>query len=50
LDTYAHVLPGMQPQAAEMFMDLVLGPDEDLDDDLEPEPAEDDPADEEEAP
>jgi integrase len=25
LDTYAHVLPGMQPEAAEMFMHLVLG-------------------------
>ena len=30
LDTYAHVLPGMQPEAAEMFMRLVLGQ---LDDD-----------------
>ena len=27
LDTYAHVLPGMQPEAAQMFMDLVLGDD-----------------------
>ena len=27
LDTYAHVMPGMQPDAAERFMDLVLGPD-----------------------
>jgi integrase len=25
LDTYAHVMPGMQPEAAEMFMRLVLG-------------------------
>jgi hypothetical protein len=25
LDTYAHVLPGMQPEAAELFMDLVTG-------------------------
>jgi integrase len=25
LDTYAHVMPGMQPDAAEMFMKMVLG-------------------------
>ena len=25
LDTYAHVMPGMQPDAAKLFMDLVLG-------------------------
>ncbi|HWB70591.1 MAG TPA: site-specific integrase [Egibacteraceae bacterium] len=25
LDTYAHVMPGMQPDAAELFMKLVLG-------------------------
>ena len=25
LDTYAHVMPGMQPDAARLFMDLVLG-------------------------
>jgi hypothetical protein len=25
LDTYAHVMPGMQPEAAEMFMKIVLG-------------------------
>ena len=25
LDTYAHVMPGMQPDAAEMFMKIVLG-------------------------
>ncbi|MGI8574841.1 MAG: hypothetical protein ACR2MA_05750 [Egibacteraceae bacterium] len=23
LDTYAHLIPGMQPEAAELFMDLV---------------------------
>jgi integrase len=28
LDTYAHVMPGMQPDAAERFMELVLGPEE----------------------
>jgi integrase len=50
LDTYAHVLPGMQPQAAEMFMDLVLGADEDFDDEPESERHEDDHADEEETP
>lgn len=27
LDTYAHVLPGMQPEAAALFLDLVLGAD-----------------------
>jgi integrase len=27
LDTYGHVLPGMQPDAAEQLADLVLGPD-----------------------
>jgi integrase len=26
LDTYAHVMPGMQPEAAEQFMGLVFGP------------------------
>lgn len=26
LDTYAHVIPGMQPDAAERFMGLVFGP------------------------
>ena len=26
LDTYAHVMPGMQPEAAERFMELVHGP------------------------
>lgn len=25
LDTYAHVIPGMQPEAAELFSDLVFG-------------------------
>lgn len=25
LDTYAHVMPGLQPEAAERFMDLVFG-------------------------
>jgi hypothetical protein len=29
LDTYAHVMPGMQPEAAERFMELVHGPLED---------------------
>ncbi len=28
LDTYSHVMPGMQPEAAELFMNLVLGEDE----------------------
>lgn len=28
LDTYAHVMPGMQPEAAERFMELVFGPEE----------------------
>ncbi len=25
LDTYAHIMPGMQPEAAERFMELVFG-------------------------
>ena len=25
LDTYAHVMPGMQPEAAELLADLVFG-------------------------
>lgn len=29
LETYAHVIPGMQPEAAELFMGLVLGDGED---------------------
>jgi integrase len=29
LDTYAHVMPGMQPEAAERFMELVRGPRDD---------------------
>ena len=29
LDTYAHVMPGMQPDAAKLFMDLVLGEEAD---------------------
>jgi integrase len=33
LDTYAHVMPGMQPDAAERFMELLLGPDEGLNQD-----------------
>lgn len=28
LDTYAHVLPGMQPEAATRFLDLVMGTDD----------------------
>lgn len=28
LDTYAHIMPGMQPGAAEQFMDLLYGPEE----------------------
>ena len=28
LDTYAHIMPGMQPEAAEQFMDLLYGPEE----------------------
>lgn len=31
LDTYAHVMPGMQPDAARLFMDLVYGSDEEVD-------------------
>jgi integrase len=31
LDTYAHVMPGMQPEAAEQFMGLVFGPLEEAD-------------------
>ena len=31
LDIYAHVMPGMQPDAAELFMELVRGPDDDED-------------------
>ncbi|MFU8842139.1 MAG: tyrosine-type recombinase/integrase, partial [Nitriliruptoraceae bacterium] len=27
LDTYAHVMPGMQPDAAQMFIDLVYRDD-----------------------
>jgi integrase len=30
LDTYAHVMPGMQPDAAELFVELVYGPDEEV--------------------
>lgn len=30
LDTYAHVMPGMQPEAVELFRRLVLGPDRKL--------------------
>jgi hypothetical protein len=29
LDTYSHVMPGMQPEAAELFMRLVYGSDAD---------------------
>jgi hypothetical protein len=42
-------MPGMQPQAAELFMELVLGPDEDEPDDPEEEPFADDQDDEEES-
>ncbi len=31
LDTYAHVMPGMQPEAAALFMDLVYGEQADAD-------------------
>jgi integrase len=30
LDSYAHVMPGMQPDAAELFVELVYGPDEEV--------------------
>ena len=32
LDTYAHVMPGMQPEAAELFRRLIIEPDADPDD------------------
>ncbi len=32
LDTYAHVMPGMQPEAAKLFMDLVLASGDDEED------------------
>jgi hypothetical protein len=32
LDTYAHVMPGMQPESAEHFDWLVLGPAEEIPD------------------
>ncbi|MBA2557082.1 MAG: tyrosine-type recombinase/integrase [Chloroflexi bacterium] len=35
LDTYAHVMPGMQAEAVEMFMVLVFGPADDQDEDGE---------------
>ncbi len=35
LDTYAHVMPGMQPEAAELFMELVLGGDDEGEDSAE---------------
>lgn len=46
MDIYAHVIPGMQAEAADMFRDLVFGdddpephePDHDSDDDPEPDP------------
>lgn len=44
LDTYAHVLPGMQPDAAERFMGLVFGPVQSLPADVQ-RPDEDLPAD-----
>jgi integrase len=31
LDTYAHVIPGMEPDAAERFMGLVFGQVEEVD-------------------
>jgi hypothetical protein len=40
LDTYAHIMPGMQPEAAEQFADLVLGPDEASPEGEEPHPTE----------
>lgn len=40
LDTYAHVMPGMQPEAAELFTNLVLGPGEDGDEDQNEDEAE----------
>jgi hypothetical protein len=45
LDTYAHVMPGMQPEAAALFMDLVLAAplesDADTDDDEDDDEEED---------
>lgn len=35
LDTYSHFMPGMQPEAAERFMELVHGPAADDEDSQE---------------
>jgi hypothetical protein len=32
LDTYAHVMPGMQPEVAELFRRLIIEPDAGPDD------------------